>query len=151
MYPRLIPGYTTLVIQYLVDPYPTDEDMAALWMSAWGQPGPASFANILSRSLGHVGAFESGSLVAFVNLAWDGGVHAFILDTCVHEAYQRRGIGTALVRKAIDVACEREIHWLHVDYEKHLDGFYRRCGFQRTSAGLIDFELRRPLSPHRRL
>ena len=26
--------------------------------------------------------------------------------------------------------------WLHVDYEPHLDGFYRGCGFRPTAAGL---------------
>ena len=27
--------------------------------------------------------------------------------------------------------------WLHVDYEPHLDGFYRGCGFRPTAAGLL--------------
>jgi hypothetical protein len=26
---------------------------------------------------------------------------------------------------------------LHVDYEPHLDGFYRGCGFRPTAAGLL--------------
>jgi len=29
------------------------------------------------------------------------------------------------------------IHWLHVDYEPHLDMFYKQCGFQPTLAGLM--------------
>ena len=27
--------------------------------------------------------------------------------------------------------------WLHVDFEPHLTGFYRSCGFRLTKAGLI--------------
>jgi hypothetical protein len=27
-----------------------------------------------------------------------------------------------------------------VDYEPHLDGFYRGCGFRHTLAGLIDLK-----------
>jgi hypothetical protein len=43
----------------------------------------------------------------------------------------------ALVRVAADHARERGIHWLHVDYEPHLAGFYQRCGFSHTEAGLM--------------
>jgi hypothetical protein len=30
------------------------------------------------------------------------------------------------------------MEWLHVDYEPHLDSFYRACGFQPTLAGLLE-------------
>jgi hypothetical protein len=42
-----------------------------------------------------------------------------------------------LVREATGVARERGAEWLHVDFEPHLTGFYRACGFQPTEAGLI--------------
>ena len=29
------------------------------------------------------------------------------------------------------------VEWLHVDYEPHLEGFYRGCGFRHTAAGLL--------------
>ena len=35
------------------------------------------------HSLGCVCAREGATLVGFVNVAWDGGVHAFVLDTMV--------------------------------------------------------------------
>ena len=76
--------------------------------------------------------------VGFVNLAWDGGVHAFVLDTTVHPALRRRGIGSELVRRVAAAARERDVVWLHVDCEPHLVGFYRRCGFRHTEAGLMD-------------
>lgn len=86
------------MIDIVTDPFPGDEAMRALWFSAWGDKGPDSFQPILSRSLGHVGAFDGEALVGFVNIAWDGGVHAFILDTCVDTAHQRQGIALKLCR-----------------------------------------------------
>ncbi len=74
--------------------------------------------------------------MGYVNVAWDGGVHAFILDTCVHPDYRRRGIGIQLVKEATQVARARGVHWLHVDFEPHLADFYRQCGFRHTDAGL---------------
>ena len=76
-------------------------------------------------------------MVGYVNVAWDGGVHAFLLDTTVDPAFQRRGIATELVRHVADAARERGAHWLHVDYEAKLDGFYKACGFKPTAAGLM--------------
>jgi GNAT superfamily N-acetyltransferase len=50
---------------------------------------------------------------------------------------QRRGIGRRLVERAVDVARERGMEWVHVDYDPELHHFYERCGFQPTPAGLI--------------
>ena len=125
------------MIDIVNDPFPTDAALSALWLAAWGDAGPASFQPILQRSLAHVGAFDGERLVGFVNVAWDGGIHAFILDTCVDPAYRRQGIATRLVRAAIDAARMGGAAWLHVDFEPHLTAFYRGCGFGETAAGLI--------------
>lgn len=52
-------------------------------------------------SLGWVCMRLSGNLVGFVNVAWDGGVHAFLIDTLVAPSLQRRGYATALVSEAV--------------------------------------------------
>lgn len=79
----------------------------------------------------------AGRLVGFINVATDGGVHAFLLDTTVHPNFQRQGIGTRLVTIATARARDRGMVWLHVDFEPHLAGFYRGCGFSPTGAGLL--------------
>ena len=95
--------------------------------------------SVLRRhSLGWVCGYDGAELVGFVNVAWDGGVHAFVLDTLVREDHGRQGIGTELVavasREARNAGCE----WLHVDFEPHLRSFYfDACGFTPTDAGLI--------------
>lgn len=125
------------MIRIAVDPFPTDDALRGLWLSAWGDAGPASWQPILSRSLAHVGAYDGDRLVGFVNIAWDGGVHAFILDTCVHRDFQRQGIATKLVKSAEAAARQGGAQWLHVDFEPHLTEFYRGCGFRPTEAGLM--------------
>ena len=93
---------------------------------------------VQDHSLGWVCAREGDELVGFVNVAWDGDVHAFILDTLVTARLGRHGVGTQLVavaeREARTAGCE----WLHVDFEDHLRSFYfDACGFTPTNAGLI--------------
>jgi ribosomal protein S18 acetylase RimI-like enzyme len=120
-----------------VDPHPDPEPLLTLFEMAWGDGPTVDFAAILSRSLTHLGAYDGDTLVGFVNVAWDGGQHASIFDTCVHPDYRRRGIATELVTKAAGVARERGAAWLHVDFEPHLAAFYEGCGFRPTRAGLI--------------
>jgi GNAT superfamily N-acetyltransferase len=124
------------LIEIVTDPFPGDDAMRALWLTAWGGEGPQSFQPLLQRSLAHVGAYHGATLVGFVNVAWDGGVHAFILDTCVDPGYRRQGIALRLVERAAALSRERGAEWLHVDFEPHLEGFYRQCGFGPTKAGL---------------
>ena len=125
------------MIRFERNPFPGDGALRSLWASAWGEPGPTSFEPVLSRSLGHVGAYDGDRLVGFVNVAWDGGGHAFVLDTCVLPDQRRRGIGRGLVAEAIEIARLHEIQWLHVDYEPQLALFYERCGFRPTAAAVM--------------
>jgi len=93
---------------------------------------------VAQHSLGWVVAREDGRLVGFVNVLWDGSVHAWIQDTMVASGSRGRGIGTNLVRVAREQAAKVGCEWLHVDFEDDLGGFYyEACGFEPTSAGLI--------------
>jgi len=95
-------------------------------------------AQVRRHSLGWVCAWRGGELVGFVNVAWDGGAHAFILDTVVAAGVRRQGVGTGLIGVAAEAAHAAGCEWLHVDFEDHLAGFYfQACGFAPTSAGLI--------------
>lgn len=124
-------------IRIETDPFPDFDALDRLWRAAWGAPGPVDPMAILSRSLVHLGAYDDDRLVGFVNVAWDGGVHAFLLDPAVDPDHGRAGLGTKLVRVAAQLAAERGAHWLHVDFEPHLAEFYRKCGFRPTEAGLM--------------
>jgi ribosomal protein S18 acetylase RimI-like enzyme len=90
------------------------------------------------HSLGWVCARQGGELAGFVNVAWDGGAHAFILDTVVAAESRRRGIGTGLISAATEGAKAARCTWLHVDFEGLVAPFYLEAvGFTSTSAGLI--------------
>jgi GNAT superfamily N-acetyltransferase len=91
------------------------------------------------HSLGWVCAREADELVGFVNVAWDGATHAFLLDTMVSAEVRRQGVGRELIAVAGRHARTHGCDWLHVDFEDHLRPFYLdRCGFRETSAGLIE-------------
>ncbi|WP_410648066.1 GNAT family N-acetyltransferase [Amycolatopsis sp. cmx-4-54] len=80
----------------------SDDEMCDLVRSHGGEPEPGWWDRIRRHSLGWVAAREEdGVLVGFVNVAWDGGDHAFLLDTKTRGTHQRRGIATAVVASAV--------------------------------------------------
>jgi GNAT superfamily N-acetyltransferase len=96
------------------------------------------WTQVNEHSLGWVCARDGGTLAGFVNVAWDGSTHAFILDTVVAPCLQRQGIGSGLVAVAAREARAAGCEWLHVDFEDELRAFYfDSCGFAPTTAGLI--------------
>jgi GNAT superfamily N-acetyltransferase len=126
-----------MIITYAISPAVTNAALNELFGAAWDDHTERDFTPILARSLLYVCAYDGETLVGYVNVAWDGGVHAFLLDTTVHRGWQRRGIGGNVVPYAAKAARERGVVWLHVDYEPHLEGFYLSCGFSPTTAGLL--------------
>ena len=57
----------------------------------WGQ--------VNDHSLGWVCARVDDALVGFVNVAWDGGSHAFVVDTLVEVNNRRQGIAEGAGRR----------------------------------------------------
>jgi GNAT superfamily N-acetyltransferase len=96
------------------------------------------WAQVNRHSLGWVCARRHEALVGFVNVAWDGGVHAFILDAMVAKAHRRTGVGAPMIERCAVEARQARCEWLHVDFEEHLAPFYLvSCGFSAAPAGLI--------------
>jgi GNAT superfamily N-acetyltransferase len=94
---------------------------------------------VARHSLGWVVARRGDSLIGFVNVPWDGFVHAWIQDTMVAKRARREGVGSGLVDIARVEAKAAGCEYLHVDFDEELGQFYwEACGFIPTSAGLIE-------------
>ena len=95
-------------------------------------------SQVKAHSLGWVIARDAGELVGFVNVAWDGDIHAFILDTIVSASKRRQGVGTRLIAVAAAEARAAGCEWLHVDFdEEHRPFYLDACGFKAVPAGLM--------------
>jgi ribosomal protein S18 acetylase RimI-like enzyme len=114
-----------------------DREVDHLHDDAFGSaPGSYQWRRSRPLSLGWVTASEDGRLIGFINVAWDGNRHAFLLDIAVASDRRHRGIGRRVAARAVDEASRAGCEWVHVDYESHLTGCYTACGFAPTAAGL---------------
>jgi GNAT superfamily N-acetyltransferase len=117
----------------------SDGELVELTQSHGGEPRVGWWDRVQRHSLGWVTArTAAGKLVGFVNVAWDGGDHAFLIDTKTRPSHQRQGLGTAIVGRAMAESQAAGCEWLFVDFELALASFYLdACGFRSTSAGLV--------------
>lgn len=93
---------------------------------------------VARHSLGWVVARDGEQLVGFVNVVWDGLVHAWLQDVMVARSARHCGLGRALVQSAAQGATDAGCEYLHVDFEDDLAPFYvEACGFAPASAGLL--------------
>lgn len=125
-------------IVYRINPEVTNDELNALYAASWRNHSAMDFQPILRQNLAFLCAYHSDRLIGFIRLAWDGEIHAFILEPTVRPEFRRRGVGTQLVKQAATAAKQRGIEWLHVDFEPHLQSFYDGCGFRHTNAGLLN-------------
>ena len=126
-------------IAYKTNPNITSADLNALFSAGRDEPETSDWSSVLKHSLAVICAYDEERLVGFINIAWDGGGHAFVLDPRVHPDWRHRGIGTELVRRSAEAAKAAGCQWLHVDFRDDLAPFYfEACGFRSTKAGLIE-------------
>lgn len=62
---RCRPALTNVVLGELLEPEKPPE-------------ARQNYAEVLARSLTWIGAFDGERLIGYANVAWDGGVHAFL-------------------------------------------------------------------------
>jgi len=90
-----------------------DEQLSALHARAFGYPltGVKPWTQRLERhSLTWIGAFIDEQLVGFVHACWDGGAHAFLLDTAGSSNFAgwHSGITSSSMSRVNGVAGEQE-------------------------------------------
>lgn len=123
--------------EYKISPEIDNNALNGLFSESWENYTPRTF-DFLKTSLFYICCYCENELIGFVNTVTDGYLHAFVLDVTVNPAFRRKGIGTALVQKAILECKRKSIEWIHVDYEPHLERFYIKCGFSGTKAGIVN-------------
>ena len=108
------------------------DEILALY-AAVGWTNYVERAGMLEQAYRHslcvLGAYEEGRLVGIVRAVGDGCSIVFIQDIIVLPEYQRRGIGTKLLRAMTDRYSTAYQTELLTDNTKKTKAFYKSAGF----------------------
>jgi N-acetylglutamate synthase-like GNAT family acetyltransferase len=125
-------------MEYKISSEIDNDSLNKLFSGSWNNFLLRNF-KYLENSLFYIYCYDNNNnLIGFANVISDGFLHAFILDVTVSPEYRKKGIGSNIVKMAIDECKRKGIEWLHVDYEPGLEDFYFNCGFKNTKAGIIN-------------
>lgn len=112
-----------------------EQDVLALYESVgWSNytNAPEMLSQAFHHSLKVLAAFDQEDLVGIIRVVGDGYSIVFVQDLLVKPAYQRQGIGRALLDHILAEYVEvYQLHLLTDDTEKTLS-FYRALGFEKV-------------------
>ena len=119
------------------------DDAAVLWdrvAALFGEVGwtardPAEVKASFERSTFKAFAFEGDELVGFGRTVDDGRFYAIVVDVVVAPAWQRRGVGTAIVQ---DLQSRlKGFRMVTLTATPEVQPFYRRLGWRRLITGML--------------
>ena len=99
----------------------------------------ASLRDPRMTSLVEIGCFDRDMLVGYVAACGNGVTDAYVQDLMVHPDFQRRGIGTELMRRVLERLRADGIYMISVIYgEEALRPFYEKLGFYTMLCGQLE-------------
>ena len=117
---------------YELDDDPGRVDLEAVWVflsteAYWGRDRPRELVERqISDASRVIGAYHGASQVGFARI-WSDGRIAYLADVYVLAEHRGRGLGTELVRTAVDEGHHRELRWMLHTRDAH--ELYARFGF----------------------
>ena len=94
---------------------------------------PQMLEQALSHSLAIYLALDGDTVVGLIRLVGDGFSSVFVQDLIVLPSYQRQGIGSSLMKEALEDFKEAyQVQLATEETEKNV-GFYRSMGFETLS------------------
>jgi ribosomal protein S18 acetylase RimI-like enzyme len=122
------------------DPVLTDRVAQAVWLEMLSHPN-----NKVLVIDGEGELASSCTLTVIPNLTRGARPYAVIENVVTHPNYRRTGLGSAVVRAAVEAACAANAYKIFLTTGSKLDAtlrFYEKLGFQKNVRTL--FEIRRP-------
>lgn len=116
--------------------HPDEIESARLLLLAnqWGSrvQDPVVFRELLARSpIAMVAVGDDGQVIGFLRALTDGLFNAYISMVVVAESHRGQGVGTALVRAAMDTADAR-MTWVLRAGRTGVSAFYEKLGFVQS-------------------
>jgi GNAT superfamily N-acetyltransferase len=116
-----------------------DVDMVHRYLSeeAYWVPGRSAetIARLVRQSTQVIGAYRGSEQVGFARVVTDGSSFAWLGDVFVLAPHRGKGLGTELVREAVEHPEHRGLYWYLNTRDAH--GLYAKFGFEAPGLGTM--------------
>lgn len=115
------------------------EEFILLWSSVWdGTPSLEQTKLAMDHSLFRVSVFDDNNIIAMARVIGDMGLCYYIKDVVVRPEYQRKGIGSILLKEILSFIDSHGISGSYIAVElaalPDKIGFYEKLGFSSNDA-----------------
>lgn len=103
----------------------------------WARGRPLELqARLVRESSRVIGLYHDDRQIGFARSVSDGNSFAYLADVYVLPGYRGRGLGTELVREAVERGPYANVRWLLHTADAH--ALYERFGFARPGERLLE-------------
>lgn len=95
---------------------------------------PSIMRAIIPQSYQVIAAFEGDELIGLIRSLSDGVYILYIQDILVKRAYQRKGIGSELLKRMLEGKTDIKQKVLLTDFEEKTMAFYEKNGFHAANS-----------------
>ncbi len=125
-------------MKYEFSPQVSPQEVSELRNSVGWNGMEQCYKNSFKRSYFYICCYDDNKLIGFLDVVSNGVTDAYIQDVMVNPDYQGKGIGTNLMKLAIDKLIEDNIYMISVLFQDSLLPFYKKFGFNILLAGQLE-------------
>lgn len=125
-------------MKYEFSPQISPKEVSELRNSVGWNGMEQCYKNSLNKSYFYICCFDDNKLIGFLDVVSNGVTDAYIQDVIVNPDFQGKGIGTNLMKLAIDKLIEDNIYMISVLFHESLSPFYKKFGFNLLLAGQLE-------------
>ncbi len=130
-------------MEYGLNDLVTVQEIADLRQAVGWNRMEEEYRNPKLKNFFEIACRQEGKLIGYLCAVSNGVTDAYIQDVMVHPGMQGQGIGSELMRRAIEELRARNIYMISVIYgEEELRSFYEKFGFRTMLCGQM--ETRKP-------
>ncbi len=141
--------FDSTTIRYSSETPPIDQFWELFLTTGWNkeyQIYPEDLARALENSQYYISAYQGDRLVGFGRVVTDFATHAMIFDMIVDPAFQRRGIGSQILKELLKFCFEAHVRDIQLFCARGKAAFYEAHGFVSRPVDAPGMQYRGPRS-----
>ncbi|WP_027399069.1 GNAT family N-acetyltransferase [Anaerovorax odorimutans] len=112
------------------------------WNGRVGIYSKEDLYNAIGNSWYLIAAYNEDKFIGFGRVISDGVYQTFITDVIIHPDFQRKGIGSEIVKLLMKRCKSKGLQWIQLSAAKGKKKFYEKLGFEERDSDAPGMQIR---------